>query len=80
MYPRSFSTSVLGGSEWSASQPGRFIPSKEPQYPLSRRLNGSQSQSENFFRKEVSPAGIRTHSPAARSLATMPATLSRVRC
>jgi hypothetical protein len=36
----SFFTSSLDGSQWSVSLPGRFIPWKEPRYPLNRRLRG----------------------------------------
>jgi hypothetical protein len=41
-----FLTSVLHEAEWSASRPGRFIIQDErPQYPLARRLGGTQSRS-----------------------------------
>jgi hypothetical protein len=33
------------GDEWSASNPGRFIPGKEPWFPLDRRVGGPQGQS-----------------------------------
>jgi hypothetical protein len=39
-----FLTLVLDGCEWSASRSGRFISGKEPQYPLDRRLDGSESR------------------------------------
>jgi hypothetical protein len=39
-----FSTSLLGGGEWSASCPGRFTPGKDPFYPFDR-LGGTQGKS-----------------------------------
>jgi hypothetical protein len=42
----SFLTSALDGGEWSASRPGRVLPSgKGPLVPLYRRLGGPQSWS-----------------------------------
>jgi hypothetical protein len=41
-------TSVLDGNEWSTSRPVRFTQGKETQYPLSKRLGGSQSRSPRF--------------------------------
>jgi hypothetical protein len=49
-----FLTSVLGGGEWSASCPGRFIPGKQSRYSLHRRLDWSYSQTKTF-----APARIR---------------------
>ena len=45
-------TSMLGGDEWLASRPDRFIPGKEPWYPLTRRLRGPQSWSGRFGEKK----------------------------
>ena len=36
----SCTTSPLGGGRWTTSRPGRFIPAKETQCPLYRRLVG----------------------------------------
>lgn len=44
----SFLTSALSGGEKLASRPCRFAVGKEPWYPLSRRLDGLQSQSESL--------------------------------
>jgi hypothetical protein len=42
----SFTTSALERGEWSASRPGRALPSgKGPRYPLYRRLGGPQNRS-----------------------------------
>jgi hypothetical protein len=38
-------SSNLDGSGWSTPRPGRFTPRKKTQYPLYRRLGGSQGQS-----------------------------------
>jgi hypothetical protein len=35
----------LDGDGWSTPRPGRFTPRKKTQYPLYRRLAGSQGQS-----------------------------------
>lgn len=44
----SFLTSGLDGGKWSASHPGCLTHRKEQQYPLNRRLSGSQSQSSDL--------------------------------
>jgi hypothetical protein len=44
----SFLTSAVDGSEWLASGLGRFNPGKGPRFSLSRKLGGSQSQSEHL--------------------------------
>jgi hypothetical protein len=57
----SFSTSALGGGEWSASRPGRALPTgKDPRYTLYRRLGGPQSRSgHRGYRKNPSwSAGV----------------------
>jgi len=41
----SFLTLALDVAEWSTSYPGHLTLDKEPQYPLNRRLGGSQSES-----------------------------------
>jgi hypothetical protein len=53
----SFLTSALGGSERSASRPGRALPrGKDPRYPLDRRLGGPQSRSgHRGYRKNPMP-------------------------
>ena len=51
-------TTALEGGEWSASHPGRTLPSGKIRYPFYRRLGGIQSRSrraENFV-----PIGIRS--------------------
>jgi hypothetical protein len=41
-----FLTSLLDGSEWSASRPGRYTPGERAlSYPLNMKLSGPQSQS-----------------------------------
>jgi hypothetical protein len=46
LHLHAFLTSALDGGEWSASRPGRFIPSERaPWYQLDRRLGGPQSPS-----------------------------------
>jgi hypothetical protein len=40
-----FLTSALDGDEWLASRPGRYIPVKNPRYPLDKRLGGAQNGS-----------------------------------
>jgi hypothetical protein len=45
-------TSVLDGNEWSTARPVRFTQGKETQYPLSRRLGGSQNRSPRFGEQE----------------------------
>jgi len=54
----SFLTSALDGCEWSASRPGRFTYTKEPQYPFNRRPRGPQSADldfQNERKKNLSP-------------------------
>ena len=51
-------TAALGGGEWSASRPGRTLPSGKTRYPLYRRLGGPQGRcgrAENLV-----PTGIRS--------------------
>jgi hypothetical protein len=48
----SFLKSVVGGGEWSIKCSGRFTPRKERQYQLKRRLDGPQSPSGRFWRRE----------------------------
>jgi len=39
---------ALDGGEWSTSRHSHFIPGKEHQYPLNRRLGGPWGPSEHF--------------------------------
>jgi hypothetical protein len=47
--------SVLYGSQWSISSPGRFTPGKEPRYPLHSRLRGYQIRSAAESIRRVKP-------------------------
>ena len=52
-------TTALGGSEGSASRPGRFLPPGKTRYPLYRRLGGPQGGSGQV--QNILPStGIRT--------------------
>jgi len=61
-------TAALEGGEWSAARPGRTLPPAKTQYPLYRRLGGSQGRSgraENLVRTGIRS---RTVQPVAQSL------------
>jgi hypothetical protein len=50
-----FLTSVLSGSEWSASRPSYFTPrGKKPRYPLDRRLGMPQNRSGRGGEEKIS--------------------------
>jgi hypothetical protein len=68
--------SALSGGEWSPRL-GRFTHGKGPQYPLNRKLGGSQGGLD-VFRREKSRAftPIRTPDVPARSHVPIPITLS----
>jgi len=51
----SFLISVLYGSQWSISSPGRFTPGKEPWYPQHSRLCGYQIRSGAESIRKVKP-------------------------
>ena len=63
-FTRKQATKTLDGSGWSTPRPGRFTPGKETQYPLYKRLGGSQGRSG---RKLSPPPGFdpRTFQPVA---------------
>jgi hypothetical protein len=49
----SFMTSTLDEGQWSASRPGRALPTgKGPRYPLDRRLGGPQSRSGHMLKEK----------------------------
>ena len=49
-------TAALGGSEWSASRPGRTLPRGKTRYPFYRRLGGPQGRSGRA--ENLVPTGI----------------------
>ena len=48
-------SSALDGGRWSTPRSGLFIPGKETQYPLYRRLSGHQSRSERVRKISTQP-------------------------
>jgi hypothetical protein len=48
---------ALDGSEWSTSDPARFIPAKDRRYPLNRQLGGSGhfGEEESILPTPVAP-------------------------
>jgi hypothetical protein len=70
VYTHVFLTSAPVGGERSASHPGHFTPGeKAPQYPLNRRLCGTQSWSGRDQEvKILDPPGTRTPNPWLSSL------------
>jgi len=48
----SFLTSALEGGEWSTPHTGKFIPGKDPRYPLNRTLGGPQSLSGRYGKEK----------------------------
>ena len=48
----SFLNSEVSGAEWSTSLPDRFIPAKEPGFPLNTRFSGPRSRSGGFGKRE----------------------------
>ena len=59
-------TTALEGGEGLASRPGRFNPQERPQYPLYRRLCGTQGRSGRV-QKISPPTGIRSLDRPAHS-------------
>jgi hypothetical protein len=51
-------TSATGRCGWLDSCPSPFTPRAEPQYPLNRWVNESQSQSAPIGEKSLAPAWI----------------------
>ena len=51
-------TAVLEGGEWSASRPGRTLPTGKNGYPFYRRLGGPQGRSGRA--ENLVPTGIRS--------------------
>jgi hypothetical protein len=73
LYPSSFLTSGLDEGEWAASRLGRFILVKKFQYPLNRRLIGTQSRAQRFRNKKIFAfAMIQISDILAPSLNTIP--------
>jgi hypothetical protein len=61
-----FLTSILDGGDWWASCPGYFTPSKEPLYPLDKRLGGPQSRSGRCGEEKFSSAYDGNRTPAVQ--------------
>jgi len=69
----------LGASrgEWLTSRPGRFIPGKEPRYPLNKRVCGHQRRYGRFGENSIAPTETRNHDLVARSLVALSTALFR---
>jgi len=69
-------TSTLDGGEWSTSCFGCWTHSKEPLYPLNKRLSGPHSLFQCFGEKSLACAWFWTPDSSAHSLVTIPNMLS----